>query len=489
MNVSSLFSSSWGILMVVLFFGGSIFVHELGHFLAAKWRGLHIERFSIGFGPKIIGWRRGGVEYRLSWLPLGGYVALPQLADMRGVEGGSSIDHKALPPISYADKVIVAVAGAVFNIIFAAILASILFYTGRPSSAEQASTEIGHLSETLVNVDGDTVPAPARAAGLQVGDIIKSIDGRPIRSWANIHEAIALSYGKNELGERAIDFTIERDSEILHFEVNPILSKRNEIRQVGIAPGYKTYIRGVYPNSPVDKAGIKPGDALLAIDSTPIRSPATYAKSIEHKVGQAITLILERDGEPYEAVITPVEKVISKDGETRAMTGIYRLVSAPDLIHQTPWEQLKEIFAMTLRTLRSLTHANSDIGIKQMSGPVDIANILYELARYDMLTTLWFVTIINVSLAVFNLLPIPVLDGGHIAFATIAKLRGKPLNPNFIASTQGSFMILLFGLMIYITYHNISRIARDRAERKEFEENAVSITFEDPVPTEDSTVE
>src|SRR5690606_18106208 len=125
--------------------------HELGHFLAAKWRGLHIERFSIGFGPKIVSWRRGGVEYRLSWFPLDGYVALPQLADMRGIEGDSSTDVNALPPISFTDKVIVAAAGAVFNIIFALALATILFFTGRPSNEMRASTEVGYVSETVVD--------------------------------------------------------------------------------------------------------------------------------------------------------------------------------------------------------------------------------------------------------------------------------------------------------------------------------------------------
>ena len=147
---SQIFDSAWSIFMVVLFFGGSIFVHELGHFLAAKWRGLHIERFSIGFGPRLFGWKRNGIDYRVSLLPLGGYVALPQLADMRGIEGESSVDIKKMEPISYASKVIVAIAGAVFNVLFAFGLATLLFFTGQPTNERQNSVEIGYISQSTI---------------------------------------------------------------------------------------------------------------------------------------------------------------------------------------------------------------------------------------------------------------------------------------------------------------------------------------------------
>jgi regulator of sigma E protease len=119
-------SNLWPVFLIVLFFGGSIFVHELGHFLAARKRGLVVQRFSIGFGPKIFSWTRNGVEYRLSWLPLGGYVALPQLADMAGIEGESDKPREQLPPLTYADKMIVSVMGAVFNVIFAFLLACLI---------------------------------------------------------------------------------------------------------------------------------------------------------------------------------------------------------------------------------------------------------------------------------------------------------------------------------------------------------------------------
>ena len=146
-----LFSNSWGIIVLILFFGGSIFVHELGHYLAAKWRGLKIERFSIGFGPRLFGWKnKAGVDFRISLLPLGGYVALPQLADMGRLEGDNQEEEtESLPKITYTDKVIVSAAGAVFNVIFALAIGTLLWQIGQPSSEGQQTRVIGYVSQKL----------------------------------------------------------------------------------------------------------------------------------------------------------------------------------------------------------------------------------------------------------------------------------------------------------------------------------------------------
>src|SRR5258708_11560396 len=145
----TLLSNIWAVFLVILFFGGSIFVHELGHFLAARRRGVHVDRFSIGFGPKIVSWVRNGVEYRLSWLPLGGYVALPQLADLRGIEGDATTDVEKLPPVSYTTKLIVFVAGAAFNGLFSFLLTSILGSSRTPPNEEKPSTHTAQLSSTF----------------------------------------------------------------------------------------------------------------------------------------------------------------------------------------------------------------------------------------------------------------------------------------------------------------------------------------------------
>lgn len=463
--------------MVILFFGGSIFVHELGHFLAAKWRGLHIERFSIGFGPKIVSWKRKGVEYRLSWLPLGGYVALPQLADMRGIEGESSIDFEAMPPIGYRDKVIVAVAGAVFNIIFAFLLASILYFSGRPISEERTSTEVGYLSEQLSNANGELVPAPAKAAGMQLGDRIISIDGRKVHDWDDIHQGIALSSGRTDSGGRLIEFVVERDGTPVTLFVEPIISEDMKLRQVGLWSAYTVIAAALFPDSPATAAGMQPGDIILELDGQPVLSVPRYTQLVQDKAGQELPLKLKRGDEIIETTITPEDVVVWSDGRTETLTGIYQFDTNRGLIHQTPLEQIKEVAMTTWTNLQALLNRNSDIGISHMSGPAGIIRVIYTASQYSILDTLWIVIFINVSLAFFNLLPIPVLDGGHIVFATINKIRNKPINPNVIASLQGSFMILLFGMMLYVTFFDVSRWVNDNSEREEIQETRVAPVF------------
>ena len=200
--------------------GFSIFIHELGHFIAAKKRGLIADRFSIGFGPRLFGWHRNGTDFRLSLLPLGGYVSLPQLADMGRVEGGGKEEADKLAPISYADKMIVAVMGAVFNLIFALLLSLVLWGVGREIVK---STSVGFVAEEIRNADGAIVPGPAYEAGILPGDTIDSIDGKSVPDWWYFQNAIATGIGKEdgEAGRRLVEVGILRDGETMAFTVYP----------------------------------------------------------------------------------------------------------------------------------------------------------------------------------------------------------------------------------------------------------------------------
>ncbi len=201
--------------LIVLFLAARSFVHELGHFLAARRRGVRVERFSIGFGPAIWKWRgKDGVEYRLSWLPLGGYVALPQLADLSAIEGDTASNVAALPPVSYATRMIVFAAGAFFNFLFAFTLACVLWVIGQQTSEDLATTRIGYVVETIGLPDGSTVPSPARVAGLKVGDVIRAIDGETVRDWPDLLQTLVTSSGMAVDGRRQAVFTIERGGKI-----------------------------------------------------------------------------------------------------------------------------------------------------------------------------------------------------------------------------------------------------------------------------------
>ena len=463
--LSSLFGSVWSIFLIVLFFGGSIFVHELGHFLAARRRGVKVERFSIGFGPRLFGWRgKDGVDYRISLLPLGGYVALPQLADMGEIEGKTETDVGTLPPLSYATKLIVFAAGAFFNILFAFALATILWFVGQPTSEDLSSTRVGYVSATLPLEDGTTVPSPAREAGLQVGDIIRAIDGQSVADWPELLQTLITSSGRTEDGRRSAVFTVERAGQRLDLTVFPRLSGDDKVRRVGILSAYTPIVAAVPPESFAAKLGFQVGDALKTLDGAPLLNLVSLMDALQEKTPRAFTLGLERGGQTV-TVTVPAER----PSEQRGLLGAGFRTNV-GLVHHNPLKQIVAHVTMTVRVLWSLVHPDSDITVSKLSGPVGIGKIFWDASEAGLRYVLWIAVLVNVNLAVFNLLPIPVLDGGHMLFATIAKLRGRALSPNFVASLQSAFIVLLFGMIIYVSVFDVKRIVRDvraDAEAKE----------------------
>jgi len=461
--LQTLVSNTWSVFLVVLFFGGSIFVHELGHFLAARRRGVHVERFSIGFGPAIFSWRgRDGVDYRLSWFPLGGYVLLPQLADLGPIEGRSEVDVESLPPISYATRMIVFAAGAFFNILFALALATIIWVIGQPESSESATTRIGYVSATLELPDGKRVPSPAAEAGLKVGDVVRAIDGSTVANWRDIQYMIGLGSGQTADGRRQALFTVERDGQRLDISVHPKLVGEEKDRRVGIAPGYELLVQQVAPDSPAAKAGFKAGDEILSLDGVPTLNAATYFEHLEAAAKRTVTARVKRATGVAELVFPPRPNA-------RSVTNLgLTLTTGYQLIHPSPFAQIAEHITMTFRTLWSLINPRSDIGLSKVSGPVGIVRIFHSAAEAGFRVSLIFAILVNVNLAVFNLLPIPVLDGGQMLFATIGRLRGRALPANFIIAAQSAFGILLLTMILYVSFFDVRRWTRDwRAERAE----------------------
>ena len=453
--ISSLFSGLWSIFMIVLFFGGSIFVHELGHFLAARRRGVKVSRFSIGFGPAI--WSRtakDGVEYRLSWIPLGGYVALPQLADMAAIEGESE-DVSNLPPISYSTRIIVFAAGAFFNILFAFALATVLWMIGQPTSEDMATTRVGYVAPTITLEDGTAVPSPAAEAGLRVGDIIRAIDGDKVSDWPELQQTLVTSSGVTDDGRRRAVFSIERDGRAMDLPVYPRLSGEDNMRRVGISAAFTPIVASVPDKSFAQAIGLQLGDHLVQLDGAPLLHLVAIAEVMQEKVPRAFTLTVLRGETP---VTLTVPAIRPKDTPPFLGAG-YR--SKFGLKYVNPVAQIWSQVTMTWRTLWSLIHPKSDIGISKLSGPIGIGKIYWDATEAGIRYVFWIAILVNVNLAIFNLLPIPVLDGGHMLFATIGKLRGRALPMNFIAATQSVFIILLFTMILYVSVFDVRRIARD----------------------------
>ncbi len=454
--LSGLFSNVWSVFLILLFFGGSIFVHELGHFLAARRRGVKVTRFSIGFGPAL--WKRlgrDGVEYRVGCLPLGGYVALPQLADMPVLEGESEITEP-LPPVGYTSRMIVFVAGAACNILFAFFLACILWWAGQPTSEDLSTTRIGYITKTITLVDNTTVPSPALEAGLRVGDTIRAIDGTPVEDWSDLLQNLVTSSGVTDDGRRRAVFTIERDGRRLDLPVYPRLSGEEKNRKVGILPAYTPIVGSVPDKSFAQTLGLQPDDQLQTLNGAPLLNLVTLMDVMQAKVPEAFTLGVLRAGQP---VTIPVPATRSRDVSPFLGAG-YR--TNYGLIHTNPFEQVYTQIRMTVRMFVSLVQPNSDMGLSKLSGPVGIGRIYWDASKAGFRYVLWIAILVNVNLAIFNLLPIPVLDGGHMLFATIGKLRGRALPFNFVAALQSIFVVLILSMMAYVTvFGDLRRLMRD----------------------------
>lgn len=438
--------SVWAIFIIVLFLGGSIFVHELGHFLAARRRGLKIERFSIGFGPRIYGWRgKDGVEYRISWLPFGGYVALPQLADLRLIEGDAEVDVAALPPITYGTKVLVFAAGAVFNLIFAFILATVLWMIGRPEPEYITSTTVGYVVPKMVLPDKTEIESPAAKAGLRPGDIIRAVDGRTVRDWPSMQSALVLGTRVDERGDRLTVLSIERDGVIRDFPVTPVRLGEENFRRIGVSAAFEPIIMAVAPGSSAAQLGFAKDDRLVTIDGARLYSLEYLFQTVAASA-DGVRVGVQRGDANLEFKLPKL--VAGQPHPLRDVT----FTAEWALRYQTPTDQFAHIFQETLRTIRTLVHPRGDVPLAALSSPIGIARNFWAAAKseYPVHFSIWLAVLVNVSLAIFNLLPIPVLDGGHIALATIAKLRGRPLPPNFILTTQSVFIVLLCAMMLYV---------------------------------------
>ena len=454
-------SNAWPIFLVVMFFGGSIFVHELGHFLAARRQGLIVDRFSIGFGPPIFSWNgRDGVKYQVAWIPLGGYVLLPQLADLGALEGEREPGSSEAPPsvqaakeIPYKSKMIVFGAGAVFNILFAFALACIIWIIGQPEPDDAGTTRIGYVSRSIDLPNGRMIAGPAAAAGLRAGDVVRAIDGIPVSNWMQLTQTLVTGAGRGSDGEPRSIFTIERDGKTLDIVVRPRISGDDQIRRVGIGPSYDLIVYSVSPGSAAAKAGLKPGDQIVAFNGLPESNIAAFADDLAAVSAKEGVIAVKREGRTVPLALP------ARDGK-HENAGIEFIIGV-HLIHPSPFSQISEQFMTVFRTLWSLVSPHSDIGLSKMAGPVGIMHIFHEAAEAGLRSILMFTILINVNLAIFNLLPIPVLDGGHMLFATIGRLRGRALPTDFIMTTQSVFIVLLLSMVLYVSVFDVQRWRRD----------------------------
>lgn len=440
------------IFVVVMLFNIIIFVHELGHFLAAKWRGLQIDRFQIWFGKPI--WKKevNGVQYGLGWIPAGGFVALPQMAPMESIEGGDK-DRKPLPAISPMDKIIVAFAGPLFSMLLALTAAIVVWGVGKPADFFPTTT-VGFVNEG----------SPAERAGILAGDEILEINGERVNGFAgsleSITERIVLSSGDR------ISFTVKRpgvkEPLVLKSGFDRPDSKwfqRSGLRQVGLYPAGAAVIGSVIGNSPADRAGLEAGDRVLNVDGNRLFSDVQLARYLKTKGGESVVLGVEKEGgKEVELTITP-ERPLKPEGRDPMIGVMWAQGGDVDvrIVHPNPFAQVADSLRMMWVTIRSVADPGSDIGVDHLSGPVGIGQMLYSLLQTEngWRRIIGFLVLFNVNLAVLNMLPFPVLDGGHITLASLEKIFGRPVQMKTLEIIQTACALALISLMLYVTSKDI----------------------------------
>ena len=437
------------LLEVLVLFNLLIVVHELGHFLAARWRGLYIEKFGVWFGRPL--WKKtiNGVQYSLGSLPFGGFVALPQLAPMDIIEGKADLDRAKLPRISALDKIVVAVAGPLFSLLLAFFFAGVVWVVGHPVSESDSTTIIGYVMPD----------SPAQKVGLQPGDKILEVDGKPVRRFLGMNDSVSWDVVRSEGDKIAVKF--QRDGSVRTVWVEPYKAemrgwRRKSVRQLLIFPAETAIIDKVEPNTPAAAAGLRPRDIIRGFNQTPIYNPIGLLEYISKHPNDQLVLQVEREGASFDVPVKPT--LLPTEGEMKPRIGIqWDTTGKISIGHPNPIEQIYDSVTSTLKTIGAVASPKSDVKLQHLSGPVGIWNIYVRLfeAKGGWQLALWFSVILNVNLAILNMLPIPVLDGGHIVLAIIESVRRKPVNMRVLEVIQTSCAMLIIGYMLYVTFFDV----------------------------------
>jgi len=434
-----------------------IFVHELGHYLVARWCGVKILRFSIGFGMPLLSWRVGPdrTEWVISAIPLGGYV---KMLDERE-QSTSEIPPEDLPRAfnrqSLRRRSAIVIAGPAANFLLAIFLYLLLNLIG--------------VQEPVARVAAPAAQSPAATAGFADRDKILAIDGREVRSW-------------NEVRLRLIDPVIERRATVVEVErdarrTNLSLDasglpegevERDFLHSLGLDLAHgKVGIAAVIPNSAAARAGLMPGDEVLSVEGRPIGRSTMLIDAIRERPGQPLRLEVQRGADQLRIEVVPEAQPSDRPGDAGRTIGrigasVNTRVEMAEVRYggfEAVGRSIRQTWDMSAFSLRMLGKmVVGELSWRNLSGPVSIADYAGQSARVGWYAYLTFLALISISLGVLNLLPIPVLDGGHLVYYGLEALRGRPLSERFVELTQKAGIAVIALMMVVALFNDLTRL-------------------------------
>jgi regulator of sigma E protease len=464
-------------LAIVLVFGVVIFVHELGHFLAAKAVGVYAPRFSIGFGPAIWSRKWGETEYVLASVPLGGYVRMASRDDssMAILEGGTEqpapehpaegeplprwYDPEAMAPFgpkpvpenrlfeskSLPARLVIMLAGVTMNMVLAFAI-----FVGLAAGGDT-------ILRTRVVGQVRPVPGVPTLAQLQPGDTIRAIDDHPVTNWNDIGSGLLSAPGPT--------VTLVTNHGAIALGAGAPFSEKRDSLTLAILPYFAAVVGSTEPGMPAARAGLRTGDSIIAIGGEPVRSWYDLTTRVQPSAGKPVTVAFVRAGVVDSVTIRPVMQPAKDGAPATAAIGIYRRL---DMEHRPTsvrhavsegWGDTWKVAGMVVLTLRELVKGS--LSVRNLSGPVGIANASYQAAQSGWSSVLSLIALISINLAVFNLLPVPILDGGQILVNVAESVKGSAL------SMQTREYLMRFGLatiallFVIVMYNDITRLVKN----------------------------
>ena len=428
-----------GVIAVAIGLGVMVLVHEWGHFVVARFFGVRVEVFSIGFGPRLFGVKRGPTDYRLSALPLGGYVRMA---------GDNPAEERRGDPDEFLSKprwqrVLIALAGPTTNFLMAVVLTAALFMHGgeQPSYADKP-----------VVVAGVVKDSPAQKAGIQPGDRIVSFAGVKNPTWDRVALELALSApGHSE------PVTIERDGRLITTSVQ---SEPQPFAVLGY-PAEPVIVGSVAHGMPAERAGLKEGDAIVAANGQKLMAPSQFSEVVQQSGGNPMTLEIVRDGQPLTLQLRPTWGDPG-DGTPRWQIGItFRFVTSPR--RYSPPQALVKATQFHIVLANKLIYLVGElftgkVSLKQVQGPLGIVQESSRAAKRGLGDLISLMALVSLNLAILNLLPIPILDGGHILMLAIEGLLRHDLSLKIKERFVTVGMVFLLLVFLIVMYNDVLRL-------------------------------